>query len=430
MVRIRRRSARKSTGGKAPRKQLAMKSARKSMPTFAYAWPEPRAKLTRLQKPAMMQEGKSSKPIYYIQPDTYKEYLIITNTYHIIKYDIENDKYIKFVKFTTDYIIPEYFAHFIDYNSNKLYLISSVVTSCGFIESNNNYDILIVDLQTAECVVLKNVLKRFVSFNILYPQFHFINNTINIIYYNNQRGYHEIFDTKQHEFVESAYDAYDIKATTKCDLFDYYNGMHYPVNCVNIKSLNKLIIIGAGQQSNEIWELDLNCDMLSHHAIHTRRWKLCEDIKCPIEMNLERSAVVLGFDSIIYVLFQDRNNIGIWCLDILDKEWYQSIKRLPLYMKDNEYAWMKSFISTGGRYAYFYKTCIDSCGKEDGFHDKIDLFDLCPERLQEKICEKIKTKDKKMIFGFIRRTAENQLGLNFPDYLKRLVLCYYLILPQ
>ena len=88
-------------------------------------------------------------------------------------------------------------------------------------------------------------------------------------------------------------------------------------------------------------------------------------------------------------------------------------------MLDNvEYSQMmiKSWVSVGDRFVHYIRQTM---------HTRIDLYDLAPDELKKKIEMRLRNYWKVYVFGFIKQEIENENKIYIPDYLKRMVLCYY-----
>ena len=92
-------TARKSTGGAPPRKQLATYATRRRPKTRdEYRCKEPRAKITPLANPPIADEVSSSPPLYWKSKQLEKEYFIIIpekprpTKHYVILYDIKDNE--------------------------------------------------------------------------------------------------------------------------------------------------------------------------------------------------------------------------------------------------------------------------------------------------------------------------------------------------
>eukprot|EP01084_Bolivina_argentea_P142381 250148_1 len=129
------------------------------------------------------------------------------------------------------------------------------------------------------------------------------------------------------------------------------------------------------------------------------------------------NTLVLGFEGIL-ILIEKKRQFGvksettIWCLDLLNKggpKWYMSNKKLPSYID----GYNRYFVATNNGDLHFYNQYY--------FHTIICLYDVVPKPLKDIYSAKY----TKLIFGYVRAKIEGEYGLCVPDYLKRLVLCFY-----
>ena len=166
---------------------------------------------------------------------------------------------------------------------------------------------------------------------------------------------------------------------------------------------------------------------------------MLKDIEWPKTLHIagRQNVVIKGFSNFVYLICRNRyksesgmthdwiemHELEIWCLDVIDKKWYKSEKKLPGYMTGDEYSAFgdvfKCFVSVGDGYIHYY-----NAHKYD-IHDRISLYDLSPLDLQKKIEMRMRNKWKVYVFGFIKQEIESKYEINVPDYLKRIVLAYY-----
>ena len=303
------------------------------------------------------------------------------------KYDIENDSYEDFSEL--DELIEEPMGYFINRTTNKLYIIN---TDSAMYER----DTFICDLHTGYWAVLRNSLITYNDFYVKEPEFHYINDKIHILYQNrNKIHHHDIFDPLNNEFNEMVNKAFEMHGNTFCAVY--------------LDDLNKFFCI-TGTLNREIWSLDMNNE--------GQTWKMCKDVEVPTELTKSGIKVVVPYNNILICFCKD-NWEGIRCFDVVDKKWYIQPKIMYNMNMDKSY-----FIGTGGRYCYYYK--------DDGYparHERIDLFDACPQKLQKQIQERTNIKNMRCCFGYCRR-YERRLSMIIPDYLKRIVFRYFNDLPK
>lgn len=339
----------------------------------------------------------SSKPVYYKDTKDHKEYLIIIGKHKsktkLIKYDIENRSYQDFSEI--DKLIQGPFGYAVHHNTNKLYLMNIDFST------SNHQDVFICDLKTGNWEILPKVLQAADYHYKKHPKFVTINDKIHILYHDvNELHHHYIFDINNHKMKEI--NQYNIEMNGNESIGAY------------LRELNKFIYFTISEQESmrirdhKVWSMNTN-----DHDLHTEcKWMQCNNVKIPDR----KISVIIPYGNIL-VCFSQRMNF-IWCLDVVEYEWYDSPKRCHGIGKGTQY-----FVPTnGGRYCYYY---------DDGHNDycKIDLFDACPNNLQRKIQEKMTVKNTGCCFGYCRE-KEMELNLIVPDYLKRIVLRYYNELPM
>ena len=349
----------------------------------------------------------SSKPIYYIDPLSKKEYLITLQETRkhkgkIVKYDIADDEYITLAKINHKKFQPP-IGYFIHQKQDKLYLFHT-----GTPKSNNRH-VFICNLQSGECRVIKNALKVSDEFErIEHAELHYIEDDVHFIYGKALGANHEIFDTSNTTLVDLENNADDLKIRS--------NNAECP-QAVYVKELEKFIAVGIGRNKpNQIWSL--NTKNNNRGKVYEARWKRCRDIKLPKLSSYSAPPMVLGFGCVIYLFCWNDTNKQIWCLDLSNKKWYLSAKSVPSFIESD-----LCLISTGGQYCHYYQSGSIKV------HYKLDLFDASPDELKKRIIERIQLKSKNVTFDYITK-YERKYGLNCPDYLKRIVCLYHANLPQ
>ena len=158
--------------------------------------------------------------------------------------------------------------------------------------------------------------------------------------------------------------------------------------------------------SNIIWTLYMNDK--------SNVWNQYQNIKVPIQ-NIT-PMILLCYHEVLVIFYGnlvDASNTEIWCLDMIEHQWYKSKK----ICHENCLLLHKNWIATDTRYCYYYND-----NKQQ--HYRIDLFDAYPKELQDKVMERTTIKNLKICFGYCR-TNERRLKLIMPDYLKRIVFRYY-----
>ena len=374
-------TARKSTGGQAPRKRLATKADGNSIPI----------KTLKLQTLPTYPFKDSSKPIYYKDPQNNKEYLIIVDNHElkirVIKYDIDNDSYETFRELNE--FIVEPIGYFIDQATNKLYIINTNATMY-------QNDVFICDLNGGWWGKKRNSLVTYNDLQVNNAEFHYINDKIHILYQNEKRmHHHDIFDPSNNEFTELMNKSFLIEGNASLAVY--------------LKDLNRLFCI-AGDLDNQIWSLDMNNE--------GQTWEICKNVQIPWEHKYCDIKVVMPYNNIMVCFCKDSWK-GVNCFDAVERKWYIQSKKILRGMDINK----SYFIGTGGRYCYYFK--------EDGYrkHERIDLFDACPKELQKTIQDRINVKNIKCCFGYCRN-YERKLNMIIPDYLKRIVFIYFNDLPK
>eukprot|EP01083_Nonionella_stella_P086988 241827_1 len=384
-----------------------------------FEWPEPRAKIVQVPNDVL----GTWHYLYYKPKDAHQYFILIVAISGIFLYDDETKHVSSFAPIPKEMHLVNFMAPcnsgaFIDTLNDRLYLFSTSSYLLWNAKSSDHQfksnHIITLDLQTKKWNVIEDALTPSDAWSdgIYHPTFHFVNGTAHIVYLDSQTGHHEIFDFKSNTFHQLANDASQL---TTCMSDSIISNRHYPAHCVYIKPLNKLIAVA----SNTVWSLAFNQDELEDSA----KWEK-EGISWPDDRfltNIENSAMVVGFECIIYIFAINVMNqmfMEIWCLDLLDRKWYKSEKRVPGYlMMEEDSVTHCGYLSTGGRYAHYYRWT----------HDKIDLYDVSPIGLKLKIEQRMrKTSWNTLVFGYIRTVMEQKEEWNCScNDLQSICLQYY-----
>ena len=392
-----------------------------------FVWSYPRLKMIECRTSSVVLNllFKSSKHIYYKEPLTNKEYLIMvgysskqtneSNTViKIMKYHIQEDKY-SCLSNITDKKIQSPFGCYVDIKHNKFYLFQTI-------HKNKSFNSIICDLITEKWKIIPNELiinndDIYDNFNIGNAEFHYIHDTAHILYCDKNRLCHNIL----------------LQSKNKKEFINLNNGANNIIFKQNIcppivylKKLNKIMIIGCGKKLNEVWELDMN--KKKDTMYESAKWKHYNNIKWPNSLIIGRYndiVCVTGFGCIIYLfIINEKVEYGIyeiWCLDVDNNIWYRSDKQI----RPDLVLSRKCFVSIGGRYCWYHGYDRFNMFK----NIKIDLFDAAPKELQNTIKKRINIQNAKSVYGYIRQ-LEPKWNVVFPDYLKRIVLCYFNDIPN
>merc|ERR1712129_249163 len=189
---------------------------------------------------------------------------------------------------------------------------------------------------------------------------------------NDKGSHHEVFDLNKHTFNELDNAVEEMDACR-----DGNTNTYFSAHCAYIPVLDEMIALDFVNKG--IWSLN----MMNAEGSN---WENDKDYAWPKDLNTNRqnSEIVMGFGRVIYLFsanpkwrqtLKNKNKlcIDVRCIDTFEKKWYKSAKTVPAYFLNGP---MQDFVSTGGSYAHFY---------DHKFHDVIDLMDLAPVKLQNKI---------------------------------------------
>ena len=250
----------------------------------------------------------SSKPIFYIDPETKKAFLIIVaksfNTSDLIinKFDIEANEYHTInIGGGVDRDFSNY-VYFIDPKSNYLYIIDTI---CKF---QNTF---VCNLTTGKYTQSS---RTWPSFNVSVPHVHSIKNKIHFLRSNHytKQSYHHVIDLETGGYTNLDNNADTVSADCSDAAYHSSSSPH----SVYLPLMDKMIIFG---HSKGIWELnDASKDSMES------KWTLTDietpDILCFSSTNC---AFVVGFDSFVFLFAQKKN----YCLDVFNKKWYKLTAR-------------------------------------------------------------------------------------------------------
>lgn len=344
----------------------------------------------------------SSKPIYYKSSNNHNQYLFII-TYNnniiqpktrLIKYDIKKDCHV--ILGEMNGLIQEPFGYWLNHKNNKLYVINTDKLS-----SNNDQNASICDLNTAtwEKLNLGNNYKtrHDVWINLEASDFYNINEEIHYLHQNSEKIYqHHIFDQVNNTITKITNNSIQMRGDQSCTAY--------------LADLNKFICVTTDSNNkHKMYSLNIN------NMNHGNKWRKCRDIEFPMA-NYERIKVILPYENILVCFGELQSMNGckeqtIWCLDVTNNKWYESVERIAL--KRHIVFNKKYFISTGGRYCYYYNY-------RQSLNCRIDLYAFCPMDLKKHIQSRY---IKKCCFGYCRRN-EMEYNMILPDYLKRIVFRY------
>ena len=310
----------------------------------------------------------SSNPIYYIDPETRKSFLIIvakslnTSQLFIIKFDIKANKY---HTISIDKNISDKFGtyvYFIDQKNDHLYVIDKVYGD------ENSF---VCDLRTEKC---SKIHHEWHSIAVEWPCFHCIKNQVHFIRSDGSKSYHQVMDTKNGKYINLANNASAITGGRYGTEFN----VQFSPHSVYLPLLDKLLIFGHGfsERDRSIWELNNASKDLGNS-----KWK-STDIEIPESLccYYKTCAFVVGFDSFVF-LFTRRKN---YCLDVINKKWHKlnrfsNISEITNVWIKAGRSWKNHWISTGGRYCYIHDDFVRK--QEDDKHinilNRIDLLDMC-----------------------------------------------------
>ena len=343
----------------------------------------------------------ANSPIYYIDPNTNKPYILIVGrsqnksnpSLAIIKYDIEHNEYhnVYSVDDQAESTSLSY-EYFMDKECHRLY-----ITECTAEVEESEYN-FVCNLNDGGYEQFTMPLSESQQLNGFH---HCVNNRLYKICSNHQAF---TFDLNQKKGGFKI-----LQPPLPGDKSLCYT------RSIFIPSLRKTMVLEFETGQMGIWTLD-----------HEKNEWILSDIEIPNTFKSEYVSLVLGVYGVVYLIpnYGGHKHGGrlIWCLDVVNKKWYKSKWKVPgdIYQSKGDGYW----ISTAGRYCYFYKQSRRGGDEEDCKLFRIDLFHWTPQELKDVIKERMCAKNGLIAFGYVRNKCETEYNYAFPDYLKRIVWKY------